>query len=59
MRRSLVLAGLFLLLTGCGGADDRAPFAESRIPPSLGPRFWAPEGWAWGLIKLGDEPAQR
>ena len=47
------------VLTGCGGADDRAPFAESRIPPSLGPRFWAPEGWAWGLIKLGDAPAQR
>lgn len=59
MRRSLVLAGLFLLLTGCGGANDRAPFTESRIPPSLGPRFWAPEGWGWGLIKLGDAPAQR
>lgn len=59
MRRGLVLAGLILLLTGCGGADERAPFAESRIPPSLGPGFWPPEGWAWGLIKVGDAPAQR
>lgn len=47
------------ILTGCGGADDRAPFTDSRIPPALGPRFWAPEGWAWGLIQLGKAPAQR
>lgn len=59
MRRLFVLAGLFLLLAGCGGGDDRAPFTESRIPPSLGPRFWAPEGWAWGLIGVGDAPVQR
>lgn len=59
MRRLIVLAGLFLLLAGCGGADGRAPFAESRIPPSLGPRFWAPEGWAWGLVGVGDAPVQR
>lgn len=59
MRRLLAIAGLFLVLTGCGGADDHAPFTDSRIPPSLGPRFWAPEGWAWGLIGVGDAPVQR
>jgi len=59
MRRGFLLAGLLFVLTGCGGADERAAFTESRIPPALGPRFWAPEGWAWGLIALGDAPAQR
>lgn len=59
MRRLLALAGLFLLLTGCGGADGRAPFVESRIPPALGPGYWPPDGWAWGLIGLGEAPVQR
>lgn len=59
MRRLTALACLLVLLSGCGGADDRAPFTDSRIPPSLGPGFWAPEGWAWGLIGVGDAPVQR
>lgn len=59
MRRLTALACLIVLLSGCGGADDRAPFTDSRIPPSLGPGFWAPEGWAWGLIGVGDAPVQR
>lgn len=59
MRRLLAIAGLLFVLTGCGGADDRAPFTDSRIPPSLGPRFWPPEGWAWGLIGVGEAPVQR
>ncbi len=59
MRLGLALAGLLIVLTGCGGADQRAPFADSRIPPSLAPRFWAPEGWGWGLIGVGDAPPQR
>ena len=59
MRLRLILAGLLLLLAACGGGDGRAPFVESRIPPALSPRFWAPEGWAWGLLKIGDAPAQR
>ncbi len=59
MRRLTALACLLVLLSGCGGAGDRAPFTESRIPPSLGPGFWAPEGWAWGLIGVGDAPVQR
>ena len=59
MRRRLVLAALLFILTGCGGAEERGAFTDSRIPPALGPRFWAPEGWAWGLIGLGDAPVQR
>lgn len=60
MRLRLALAGLLFLLAACGGGSDGgAPFVESRIPPQLGPRFWAPEGWAWGLLKVGDAPAQR
>lgn len=55
--RRLVLV-LLLLLAACGG-DDRAPFADSRIPAALAPRFHPPEGWAWGLVKVGDTPAQR
>lgn len=59
MRLRLALAGLLLLLAACGAGDGRAPFVESRIPPSLSPRFWAPDGWAWGLLKIGEAPAQR
>ena len=59
MHLRLLLTGLLLLLAACGGGDGGAPFVESRIPPALGPRFWAPEGWAWGLLKIGDAPAQR
>lgn len=59
MRRLTALACLLVLLSGCGGAGGRAPFTDSRIPPSLGPGFWAPEGWAWGLIGVGDAPVQR
>lgn len=59
MRARLALAGLLLLLAACGAEDGRAPFVESRIPASLAPQFWAPTGWAWGLIRVGDAPAQR
>ncbi len=49
-----------LLLAGCGqagGAD--APFVDSRIPPSLQQRFYPPETWAWGLIRIGAAPPIR
>lgn len=59
MARTFALGCLLLLLAACGGGDGRAPFVESRIPPSLSPRFWAPDGWAWGLVKVGEAPAQR
>ncbi len=63
MRARPALASLLLLatvmLSACGLGHDRDPFAESRLPASLAPRFYPPEGWAWGFIKIGGAPAQR
>ena len=59
MARAL-LAALAFLLAACGRAPEaRAPFLESRTPPGLAGRFYPPEGWAWGLVRTGDFPAQR
>ena len=54
-----VLFAALLALASCGGPDLRAPFTDSRIPPGLRSRFYPPQGWAWGLIKIGDAPAAR
>lgn len=63
MRRRLpviALAGLLVLpLVSCGDETARAPFAESRTPPSLAQRFQPPSGWAWGYVKVGDDLVQR
>ena len=59
MVRALAVAALLLLLAACGRGDLMGPFAESRTPPSLAPRFYPPEAWAWGFIQTGDKPAQR
>ncbi|MBX3481418.1 MAG: alpha/beta hydrolase [Caulobacter sp.] len=48
-----------LLLAACGPDGGSAPFTDSRLPPSLSPRFFPPEGWAWGLVQAGDLPPQR
>ena len=47
------------LLAACGDQGARAPFAESRTPPSLEVRFQPPGGWAWGYVKVGDDLVQR
>jgi lysophospholipase len=63
MRRRLpVLASALLLalpLFACGDEGVRAPFAESRTPPSLDVRFQPPPGWAWGYVKVGEDLVQR
>jgi lysophospholipase len=59
MRRRLLAVLLLLSLSGCGDGGSRAPFAESRTPPSIAPRFYAPDGWAWGYVRVGDGPVQR
>jgi lysophospholipase len=58
IRRGALLA-LVLTLAACGARGERDPFTDSRIPPSLGPAFWPPQGWAWGLIQQGEAPPQR
>jgi lysophospholipase len=59
MIRRTLLAALILTLCACGARGARDPFTDSRIPPSLGPAFWPPPGWAWGLIQTPGAPAQR
>ena len=46
-------------MTGCRKGDLREPFTDSRIPPGVESRFLPPDGWAWGLIRVGDLPAAR
>ncbi len=59
MLRRIALVALLLTLSACGSREGREAFSESRAPPSVAPRFYPPEGWAWGLVKVGDAPAQR
>lgn len=59
MVRALAVAALLLLLAACGRGDLMGPFAESQAPPALSPRFYPPEGWAWGFIQTGNKPTQR
>lgn len=59
MLRCFLAVLLCLTLAGCGDGDTRAPFAESRTPSSIAPRFYAPDNWAWGYIRVGNGPAQR
>ena len=59
MRRRLLACLLMLSLVACGDDGVRAPFAESRPPPSLSGEFLAPLGWAWGYLAVGAAPVQR
>ncbi|HWA60975.1 MAG TPA: alpha/beta hydrolase [Caulobacteraceae bacterium] len=59
MGRGAWIVGLAALLAGCGVGGDRAPAGPTRTPPGLAQRFYPPEGWGWGLLQLGDAPAQR
>lgn len=48
-----------ILLAACRPPADTAPFTESRTPPELAGRYLPPDGWAWGLVQVGEAPAQR
>jgi lysophospholipase len=57
-RRAFALV-LILLLAACGRSGERDAFTDSRLPPGLAQRDWPPDGWAWGLIQIGNDPPQR
>lgn len=59
MRLRLLLIALALTVSACGNGASRAPFADSRTPPSLSARFYPPQGWAWGYVRSGDGAVQR
>ena len=53
------LVAIVALLAPPISPDDRGPFADSRPPPGLAERFYPPDNWAWGLIRVRGAPAQR
>ncbi|HWU78707.1 MAG TPA: alpha/beta hydrolase [Caulobacter sp.] len=48
-----------MTVSACGDGASRAPFAETRTPPSLGSRFYPPQGWSWGFVRSGEGLIQR
>lgn len=59
MVRAGLLAALLISLAACGRDEELGPFADSRTPAELTPRFYPPEGWAWGFVGVGGKPLQR
>ena len=59
MARAIFAVLLLIALCGCSREVETGPFAESRTPPELTSRFFAPEGWAWGYVQIGSRPVQR
>lgn len=59
MARARFAALLFLMLAACGREGATGPFADSRSPSDIGPRFLAPDAWTWGYVQVGDNPPQR
>lgn len=55
----MVLPLLSALLLAACGKDPGLAFTDTRTPPSLGPQFWAPDGWAWGTVKIEGAPENR
>lgn len=58
MQRALLLFAA-LVLAACDPGQGREAFTDSRPPPSLAPRFLAPEGWAWGVVQAEGQPQLR
>lgn len=59
MVRAWLLAAVLLALAACSRDGALGSFAESQVPPSVTPRFYPPEGWAWGFVGVGEAPVQR
>ncbi len=58
MRGAVIALVVLAALTGCKRREDIAS-QDTRTPPSLGPRFYPPEGWAWGTVAPEGSPAIR
>lgn len=58
MRRVVIALLSSLFLAACGEDTGKA-FLSSQTPPALPPRAWAPDGWAWGAIRIGEAPELR
>lgn len=60
--RRLAAAGLTALacaLSACRPSDDLGPALDTTPPAALPSRFYPPDGWAWGLIQVGEHPPHR
>ncbi len=55
----MVLPLLSALFLAACGKDPGLAFTDTRTPPSLGPQFWQPDGWAWGVVKIEGAPENR
>ena len=49
---------VLLTLAACSRDADQ-PLLDSRTPPSLGPRFFPPDGWGFGVLAVPGAPRIR
>lgn len=59
MFRTRLALVLTLLLAACGPAGTHTSFTDTRMPPHLSRQFWAPDGWAWGVVQIKGRPSLR
>jgi lysophospholipase len=50
VRGVLAVVLVCLALAGCH-REAKDAFVDTRTPPSLSPRYFPPEGWAWGTVQ--------
>jgi lysophospholipase len=58
MKLRLIFGVLALSLCACQRGGGEA-FVAPRLAPGAPTRAWAPQGWAWGLIRIAERPPQR
>ena len=54
-----LMIGLFALCLCACQRDGKEAFVAPRLAPAAPSRAWPPQGWAWGLLKIGDRPTLR
>ncbi|MEI7932687.1 MAG: alpha/beta hydrolase, partial [Alphaproteobacteria bacterium] len=50
---------LCLALAACGPVRTAEPVANTQLPPHLSAKYWAPEGWGWGVLRVNGKPSLR